>query len=51
MRFGLLLTALLWTAAVAAADAPAPGPLPVESFTRWDEFGDIKISPDGRLLA
>jgi dipeptidyl aminopeptidase/acylaminoacyl peptidase len=49
MRFGLLLTALLWSAAVVADDAP--GPLPLESFTRWDEFGDVKISPDGRLLA
>ena len=31
--------------------APAAGPIPLEAFTRFDEFGGIKISPDGKLLA
>ena len=36
-----------------AADAPsAPAQqIPIEQFTRFDEFGTIKISPDGEHLA
>jgi dipeptidyl aminopeptidase/acylaminoacyl peptidase len=51
MRSALLLTALLWSAAVVADGAATPGLLPLESFTRSDEFGEVKISPDGQLLA
>jgi dipeptidyl aminopeptidase/acylaminoacyl peptidase len=37
---------------VCLAQAPAAGtPLPIEHFTRWDEFGTIKISPDGQFVA
>lgn len=39
----------------AGAQAPqqttAATPPPIEHFTRWDEFGDIKISPDGEYVA
>jgi dipeptidyl aminopeptidase/acylaminoacyl peptidase len=51
MRFGLPLAALLWSAAVLADSGPTPVPLPLDTFTRSDEFGEVKISPDGRLLA
>ena len=51
MRSGLLLTALLWSAVVFADDVAAPSPLPLDAFTRSDEFGEVKISPDGQLLA
>jgi len=38
---------LLWVAGhVAVAE-----PLPIEAFTRSDEFGTLKISPDGAFLA
>lgn len=52
MQYGLLLTALLWSAgAMAQGTASAPVPLSLESFTRSDEFGEVKISPDGQTLA
>jgi hypothetical protein len=44
-RILLLATAVLCSAA-ALAD-----PLPIEHFTRSDEFGTIKISPDGEYVA
>jgi dipeptidyl aminopeptidase/acylaminoacyl peptidase len=37
-----------------AADVPPTGPaplIPIEQFTRFDEFGTVKISPDGQHLA
>lgn len=37
-------------AAVDAADVPA-GPIPIEYFTKYDEVGGIKISPDGEHIA
>ena len=33
------------------ATAPAAGPIPLEVFTRFDEFGGVKISPDGEFIA
>ena len=49
-RFAIVCLALLSFSAV--ADTPPPsGPLPIEAFTRWDEFGTIKISPDGEFIA
>src|ERR1041384_7096937 len=33
------------------AAAPAAGPIPLEVFTRFDEFGGVKISPDGEFIA
>jgi dipeptidyl aminopeptidase/acylaminoacyl peptidase len=29
----------------------AADPIPLEAFTRFDEFGGVKISPDGKFLA
>jgi dipeptidyl aminopeptidase/acylaminoacyl peptidase len=31
--------------------APAAGPIPIEQFTKFDEFGGVKISPDGQFIA
>lgn len=31
--------------------AAAPGAVPLEYFTKWDEFGGVKISPDGEFIA
>src|SRR5688572_5787732 len=49
----LLLTA--WSSANASAQtAPAPHTptvIPIEAFTRFDEFGGLKISPDGEFVA
>jgi dipeptidyl aminopeptidase/acylaminoacyl peptidase len=56
-RFSLLLGTLLGTFAqanVALAQtqaAPASGPIPLEHFTKFDEFGGVKISPDGEFIA
>ena len=33
------------------AAAPAAGPIPIEHFTKFDEFGGVKISPDGQFIA
>lgn len=52
MKAGLLLAALAWgTTVVADGAPPKPAPLPIETFTRSDDVGEIKISPDGRTLA
>jgi dipeptidyl aminopeptidase/acylaminoacyl peptidase len=52
-RMALLLTA--WSSANASAQtAPAPHAptvIPIEAFTRFDEFGGLKISPDGEFVA
>jgi hypothetical protein len=55
-RFSLLLGALvavsLHTDLFAQTPAaPAPGPIPIEHFTKFDEFGGVKISPDGQFIA
>jgi dipeptidyl aminopeptidase/acylaminoacyl peptidase len=47
MRVSLLLLAALLGANAFAQSTP----LPIEHFARWDEFGGIKISPDGKYLA
>lgn len=31
--------------------APPAGPIPLEHFTKFDEFGGLKISPDGQFVA
>ena len=53
LRFSLLLIGLACARAVAQtpAEAPPAGPIPIESFTRFDEFSDLKISPDGEFVA
>jgi dipeptidyl aminopeptidase/acylaminoacyl peptidase len=51
-RWWILLCA--FAGGTLAADVPASGPtslIPIEQFTRYDEFGTIKISPDGQHLA
>ncbi|HET9446874.1 MAG TPA: hypothetical protein VFO35_11470, partial [Steroidobacteraceae bacterium] len=48
------LLAVFTSATVFAQTAPAPhtpAVIPVEAFTRFDEFGGVKISPDGAFLA
>jgi dipeptidyl aminopeptidase/acylaminoacyl peptidase len=51
-RIGLALLGLVLAAAQAPAQTPAPAsPAPIDAFTRWDEFGSIKISPDGEFVA
>src|SRR5688572_2099476 len=52
-RTAALLTAL-WSANALAQTAPAPHTptvLPIEAFTRFDEFGGLTISPDGKFVA
>jgi dipeptidyl aminopeptidase/acylaminoacyl peptidase len=31
--------------------APVSGPIPLEHFTKFDEFGGVTISPDGKFVA
>lgn len=53
MRIGVLWGLALAAAPLAAQDAsvaPASS-IPIEHFTRFDEFGTIKISPDGEFVA
>lgn len=56
MRLGFFLSAIAaWAltgaASVFAQTPPPAAQLPVEAFTRWDEFGEIKISPDAQFVA
>src|SRR5262249_34994467 len=56
MRHLTLLLSVLFCAgafaqAPASAPAPAPGIIPLEHFTKFDEFGGVKISPDAAFLA
>lgn len=55
LLIGLAVSALASSAASARAagePAKAPaGPIPIENFTKYDEVGAIKISPDGEHLA
>jgi dipeptidyl aminopeptidase/acylaminoacyl peptidase len=52
-RIALLLGAFVCTQVFAQTPAAAPpaGSLPIESFTKFDEFGGLKISPDGEFAA
>ena len=53
LRTAALLTALSGVN-VFAQTAPAPHTptvIPIEAFTRFDEFGGLKISPDGKFVA
>jgi dipeptidyl aminopeptidase/acylaminoacyl peptidase len=42
-----------WAGAFAQTPPPAPagGPIPLEAFTKFDEFSGLKISPDGEFIA
>lgn len=56
MRLGFIFSAITAWAIVhgdlAIANAPPPSaPLQVDTFTRFDEFGGLKISPDGEVVA
>jgi dipeptidyl aminopeptidase/acylaminoacyl peptidase len=46
----LISIGALWIGA-ALAQAPASTLIPIEDFTRHDEFGTVKISPDGEYIA
>jgi dipeptidyl aminopeptidase/acylaminoacyl peptidase len=35
----------------AAAPSPAGAAIPIDYFTKYDEFGGVKISPDGEFIA
>jgi len=49
-RLMILVCAVLSGPAL-GQDHPASTELPIEHFTRHDEFGTIKIAPDGRFVA
>jgi dipeptidyl aminopeptidase/acylaminoacyl peptidase len=52
MHARILLLALFVGGSALAGTAPvAPSLIPIDSFTRFDEFGGVKISPDGEFLA
>jgi dipeptidyl aminopeptidase/acylaminoacyl peptidase len=52
MHRRILLLALFVGASALAQTAPvAPSLIPIHSFTRFDEFGGVKISPDGQFVA
>ena len=52
---GTVFCAGMLLAGASAAQTPAPAPpppvapLPIESFSKHDEYGEIKISPDGKV--
>lgn len=56
MRYFHLLFCV-WFCAGAFAQTPAtgtataPGPIPLENFTKFDQFGGVKVSPDGEYYA
>jgi dipeptidyl aminopeptidase/acylaminoacyl peptidase len=51
-RLTIVFASLLIGASALAEPVSAPsGPLPVEQFTRFDEFGTLKIAPDGEHYA
>lgn len=52
-HLSLMLCVFVCAAALAQTpDAtPAAGPIPLEAFTKFDEFGGVKISPDGQFIA
>lgn len=53
LRCSLLLGVLACAQVVAQTPAATPpaGPIPLEHFTRFDEFSGLKISPDGAFVA
>jgi dipeptidyl aminopeptidase/acylaminoacyl peptidase len=51
MRQAIICAVALFTDASMAEAAAPTAPIPIESFTRHDEYGAIKISPDGKSLA
>jgi dipeptidyl aminopeptidase/acylaminoacyl peptidase len=51
MRIFSLVCVLFCASAFGQAPPAAPGPAPIEYFTKWDEFGGVKISPDGEFIA
>jgi dipeptidyl aminopeptidase/acylaminoacyl peptidase len=48
---GFAIACLSLFSAPSLAQTTDPTSVPVEAFTRWDEFGAIKISPDGEFVA
>jgi dipeptidyl aminopeptidase/acylaminoacyl peptidase len=50
-HFSLLVCLVFCASAFGQAPAVAPGPAPIEYFTKWDEFGGVKIAPDGEFIA
>ena len=48
-RFWLVLGALVGTLTWGGVFAQTP--IPIEHFTKFDEFGGVKISPDGQFIA
>jgi dipeptidyl aminopeptidase/acylaminoacyl peptidase len=57
-RFSILSGAVVATfvctylpAQTPSTPPPVAGPIPIEAFTRFDEFGGVKISPDGAFIA
>src|SRR5262245_20693343 len=51
LLLGALVTSLAAVHVLAQTTAPATAPIPIEAFTRFDEFGGMKISPDGEFIA
>jgi hypothetical protein len=50
-RWLVSLCAVLGTAAATEAPSPGTSSIAIEEFTRFDEVGTVKISPDGKHLA
>jgi dipeptidyl aminopeptidase/acylaminoacyl peptidase len=52
-RLFLSFCLFAWAGALAQTPAATPpaGPIPLEAFTKFDEFGGVKISPDGGFIA
>jgi len=52
-RAALAIGTLIASAVLAQAPAPTslPGVLPLDQFTRYDEFGTLQLSPDGEFVA
>jgi dipeptidyl aminopeptidase/acylaminoacyl peptidase len=51
LLFGVLVAIAVHADLLAQTAAPASGLLPIEHFTKFDEFGGVKISPDGEYIA
>jgi dipeptidyl aminopeptidase/acylaminoacyl peptidase len=51
LLLGALVTTFVSSSVLAQGTAPPAGPIPIEAFTRFDEFGGVKISPDGAFIA
>ena len=48
---GVLVCASVFAQTPQRAPPAGPIPIPIEHFTRFDEFSGLKIAPDGRFLA